>query len=284
MKINEKVVKKFIESTIKLQIANLSYIVISEMINDNYVARHSLEKDAKRVIDTILYMQNNLGQIFGKNFIEIIYFLISSKKISDDNLNEILCCYYMNYNEDIYKQAVLMNIKIQKMKIFKKNELAFMMANFILILNKACPIIIYNHEIKDFYKFNSLKNKYENTLEYWHKISTRGELFHKYDRSNITLIRDIDEITRQILLEKDLFTEALMIKNMFIFGSTTRNATTAYSDIDVIIVFKEELEIYKKNKFLNEIKSNLKRILETSVDICEFSEIVKFTDDLRKII
>ena len=282
MQINEKLIKKFIESTIRLWITDLSYVVISEMINDKYVARHPLEKDAKRIIDVILYMKNNLNQVFNKNLIEIIYFFISSKKISDSNINKVLCCYYSNYNEDVYKQAVMMNLEIKKMKIYRNHKMAFMMANFILLINNICPIIIYEHEIKSFTEFDSSKSEYESILGFWHEISSRGSRFHFYKKSN-TNVKNIDEIINIISSKKELFTEEYMIKSMFLFGSVTRNVANEYSDIDIIVLFKERVELYKKNTFIEEIKKYLNNILETSVDVCVLSEVLKFTDDLRSI-
>jgi predicted nucleotidyltransferase len=114
----------------------------------------------------------------------------------------------------------------------------------------------------------------------------------------------IDENRKEFCMEKNIieekikeyFSEQDSLTAVYLFGSVLEDRFQKKSDIDIALIFDENIEKYKKFKLRLKFINDLERVLQREVDIIDFEEanlkmqhqilsgrLISCTNNLRRV-
>ena len=171
-----------------------------------------------------------------------------------------------------------MHLKIINEVDYKNIEFAFIISNYIMLKNNRYPLILRPGR----------HNRYLGIIKE-NDYSKLSQLFllieSKKSKENINP-PSLKEIILNFKNIKDELKIKYKINKLYIYGSYLNNSQTINSDLDLIIIFDDDLLNYETKMYCNEIKKYLKDILNIEIDILTFRNTLKNFDNslLEKLI
>ena len=227
---------------------------------DKYKALSQAEVEVKNIKDSFLYTMSNCRQVFSQDLISKSYYLLTGEIIDINISNNIVMEFFKNYNCDCLTLAAIIHLYILNNVHLKAVEYAFIITNYVL-KHKGCSIVIPKSKY-------SMMNKKELILYFLD--NKEGDVKANHINQEYVL--------KEIAKDKCLLTGAYSVENMYLYGSFVKGTNTEYSDIDLLVVFKEHLECYKKNRNINILINIYSERFNANVDVINFTDILEGHD------
>lgn len=268
--INPKIFYRFVEFTSRLLKYDLAHEDYKMIALNKKEANTIIEKKVKRLSDSFMYLINQTSQIIDLEIIETSYFILTKKKITNNNSKRILENIYLNLEEDVYVRCCMIIFLIcGDMKLERKLEFSLLLVNFILLKENKYPIIFHENDKKTLKMY--IKMRFEKELIemiFMHEFQTRESL--KSSNTNVVKII-LDEVALILTNNKQKISNEFNVKHMFIYGSLAKQNTHKNSDIDLLVYMDNNLLNYAKYKKIKELKEFLIPKLGIDVDIIDFT-------------
>ena len=248
-------------------------IILNELIAESY-----LENELINLRDSYLYLINNTKQPLTLEMLDRTYYLLTNKNLNEEILYSILSYYYQNIDTKLYYLISILHLKIINEVDYKNIEFAFIISNYIMLKNNRYPLILRPGR----------HNRYLGIIKE-NDYSKLSQLFllieSKESKENINP-PSLKEIILNFKNIKDELKIKYKINKLYIYGSYLNNSQTINSDLDLIIIFDDDLLNYETKMYCNEIKKYLKDILNIEIDILTFRNTLKNFDNslLEKLI
>ena len=270
-KINIKLYYRFVKYVSKMLKNELPHERYKLITFDEYNAQTKVEKRVKRLAEAYLYLMNNVNQTLDEKIIETTYFILTHELLEKEITKKILKEYYKNYGETSHYLAVLIHLNVLENIKKQQYEFAFIMSNYIMLKKKRYPLIPYTYYVKEY--FESIKEKDKNKLTKVF-IDIESITFENKDKEEIKL----EEVIERLSKEKEKLKREYQIKNMYIYGSYSKGTNTNYSDLDLLVIYENELEKEEKRKLRKKLINYLSPLLKIGVDIIEFDTAMEKMD------
>jgi uncharacterized protein len=269
--INEKLFYRFVEFTSKLQKLDLPHEIYKQICLDNYTPQTKHEKLVKRNADAFRYLINCTSCDVDENLILTSYFILTGRKLSTKNVNYILSKYYHRLDDFPHQKASSLHLDIIDMKVDKKVEYAFLLANYVLIKRGYYPIIVYPND-RELYK-DAVKQRKHNPNQFY-LFLVQAEHFirksHNHKRLLTEEIKNLNEIITILKNESEVLKQRFYVKELYLYGSHVKQSNISTSDIDILVVLDKSVINYEKYEIIKKIKERLYGIMGCRVDVMEF--------------
>lgn len=271
---NEMEIKFFyrlVEYVSKMKKIDLPHERAKLIILDNYKAETKAELEVKSFAEAYLYIINNKNQILSTTIIKRAYYLLTGKMLREAKIKNILETYYRNYDESSHYLAALMHLEVLKNVRTRKIEFAFMITNLVMLKKKRNVVIPYEYVYKPYFK--AIKEKNIDKLMY---IYMEMEATNKPFKASPTLNKE--KIIKTIEENVSVIKNKYGVKKLYLYGSYAKEKTSLTSDVDLLIIFNENVTNYKKNQNAEILKEYLSEKLNQTVDLLDFTHAMENLD------
>ncbi|KFZ26206.1 MAG: Nucleotidyltransferase domain protein [Candidatus Izimaplasma bacterium HR2] len=262
---------RFVEFTSKLLKIDLTHEKFKLIILDKQKAETKTEMNIKSFADSYMFALNNVNQIFFRNTLQSMYFLLTHTKLEDSVCDKIISEYYISYDGPSHYLAALMHLYVMKTEIDRKHELAFIISNLIMIKKGRYPMVPYVFVHKSYLRAIKEENM-EKLMMIFSQIETKEK--HEIKESYVSKEIIIDTIKRL----KPNIVSKYKVKKLYLYGSYAKEITTTNSDIDFLVVYKDNLINLERSQRQNSLKEFLKRELDKTIDLLDFTHALNKLD------
>ena len=88
-------------------------------------------------------------------------------------------------------------------------------------------------------------------------------------------VYSVDEIRKIIYESKDYFEKKYFVDKFFLFGSYAKNLQTSHSDIDLLVTFKQPVDMFE---FID-LQDYLTKLFNKKIDLGTYNSLKKFIKD-----
>ncbi len=250
----------------------LQKIRAKEIILDEEAPINISEYLLKQITDSHNYLMNHTSDILDDYIFKTSYYLLTNTKLSDKKCQRLKQLYYLYKNFDLCEVIVEVVYEIGKSISFRKLEYALLLVNYFFVKKYGYQIKIPQIRHKDIRKmFNSKEQIFEILMVFISISKPENKSINQINTETIiSFFRD----------NQKYFINKYSIKNLYIFGSRSNKTEHPNSDLDLLIVFDDNImsmdAILNRNKLVDCIEEKLK----VSVDILFFKDAIKVIDTL----
>lgn len=270
--INEKLFYRFIEFTSKHVGIDLPHETFKLICLDCYTAQTHSEHRVKRFADAFRYLIHNVSSDVTQDLIKTTYFILTNRRLSKKINSFILEKYYQRLDDHPHQKATTLFLAVSNLRLTQKAEFAFLLANYVLIRRGFFPIIVYPNDKKVF--LDALKLGRTNTNPLYLFI-IQSEHFirktHQHQRLGPQEQKSKDEVVSLLKMHQETLQNQYHVKQLYLYGSYVKETNLATSDIDVLVVFEDDLINYEKNEVLKKLRTYLHDAINDRIDAMEFS-------------
>ncbi len=262
---------RFIEFTSRLVGNDLTHERIKLIILDNFKAESKTELKVKKFSDAYLFLLNNENQILTEDILTKAHYLLTNQLLERNMCKLIIQKFYQNIDDAPHHLAHLIHLLIVGMEIERKTEFAFMLTNYVMIKKGRNPIIPYEFIFDTYRETIDCKNK-NKLLRLISELEVTCS--DKFLEKNISQ----EELIKVILSNKNFIQNKFDIKKLYLYGSYAKNLITENSDIDLLVIYNENLINVQKNNINNKFKLYLNKLLNKTIDILDFTHALENLD------
>ena len=260
---------RFIEYVAMLNGISLPHERFKLIALDNYKAESENELLIKRFSEAYLFLINNKNQILTKEIIIKAYYLLTNKIIEDNIAKSILSTYYENYDEASHYLAGLIHLVVLDKVAERKIEFAFMISNLIM-LKKGRYVLIP-------YEFN--QDEYNEIIQN-RDIAKLTIFFGGIERYVSKTLLEPKEIEFDELIDKLKECKAVLrnkyhVRKLFLYGSYAKRKVSSVSDLDLLVIFSNDLLNFQRIQTVELMEKYLLRELEIKVDLLDFTHAME---------
>jgi predicted nucleotidyltransferase len=274
---------KFLHVYMKCDVVHETYKLLwFDMIE----AKTQAEKEVKNYIDAFKYLQNNKCEGITKKSLKRAYYLLTEHQLSDKKVEKLLEDYYKQREESAHINASIMHQTVYKLRPKKKLPFAHLLVNFILYKQGYTLFTLYPSEVE---KYQTAIKDLTKDWTIMYGVIVANEL---HNRKNEVQIRDNqlviskEKIIATIIEHKEELKDKYSIDSFYLYGSLLKGYEHQSSDIDLLIVIKQDLAIYEKYSIVTECKKYLENLFKSKVDLIDISQAIKIfgTNGIQKSI
>lgn len=262
---------RFVEFTSRLLGVDLPHERFKLIILDNFKAESKTERLVKRFSDAYLYLINNTNQSLTTSIIKKAYYLLTDIMLEDEKCKKIIEKFYKHYDETSHYLAALIHFVVLDNVEERKVEFAFMMSNLIMLKKKRNPFIPYEFMFDAYFK--AIENKNINKLMY---IYAEIEASSKPKYNTVELCQD--NIIEEIKNCKAILKGKYHVKKLYLYGSYAKQKTSLSSDLDLLVIFDQELLNFERCKNSDQLIQYLREKLQITIDLLDFTHAMDNLD------
>ena len=236
---------------------------IEQIANDEIRCLTEKELIAKRLINSLNYVFNNMNQTFNEEILNQSYYLLTHTLIDKEIVNKIVKMYYENYDNSAYYLTSLIHLFIIQNIKDKHIEFAFIISELIM-LKKNKTLLIPREYSHQKYKQAILNNDFSLLLRVFFDIEYVTDNNHPCKYTKDEIIQKIKEIKNDFISKFD-------IRKLYLFGSFVKETNNEQSDVDFLVILSEKLINIERLEQIDRIKGYLSGVLECSVDVLDFT-------------
>lgn len=270
-KIDTKYYYRFVEEVLKLRKINLPHERFKLIVLDEYKIETKEEGSVKSFADAYLYLLNNLNQVLTIDIIITTYYLLTKTKLNKKIAEKIITLFYLHYDETEHYLSALIHFTVLENVCKKRIEFAFMLSNYIMIKRNETVLIPFKIIHRNYYE--SIKEKNINKLMYLFAQMERRIKFNIIS-NNISKYKIIDFIKEK---QNEIRLRFGVLK-LFLYGSFSKEKRVNISDLDLLIIYEENLLNFERKKNNEELKKYLKDKLSINIDLIDFTHAMKNLD------
>lgn len=239
------------------------YEQIKHLYDDEKNAISINERNVKRTCNAFNFIFENMNQSFTEELITNAYYLLTYNILEETLAKEIISIYYQNIDNSAHYLSVLIHMYIMRNIKEKNVEFAFLISNYILY--KIDKVLIMPYEfIFDEYRQAVISEDLPKLMRIFYEV----EIIN-YEKRPCRYTKD--EIILIIKKEKAILKEQFKIKKLYLFGSYAKKRNLCKSDIDLLVVFENDLINIERKELTNDLKEYLMKLYDCDVDLLDFS-------------
>lgn len=240
---------------------------IGQIMRDEIRCLTEEELFIKRLINSLIYLFNNINQLFNEEMLKKLYYLLTNLLIDKELAGKIIQLYYENIDCSAYYLTALIHLYITDNIKEKPIEYAFIISELIMFKKKKTLIIPYEFSHQ---KYNRAIRNSDLQLLFKVFLETenhlKGSLPCKYTKDKI--IKKIKDIKDDLIVKFD-------IRKLYLFGSFAKGTNNESSDIDFLVILEEDLINIERLEQISLLKEYLSKLFECSVDVLDFTFALK---------
>ena len=267
---NQKVKYNFIKRLCQHVGIDLDPEIFKGIALNTLNAEYKSELLVRMIVDSFNYLLSNTAQSFDETIINNAYYLLTGNKLSIKLANKIVNYYYMYLDLPVHEMSCDIHYMILNLRIKKRVEFAFLIMSYLLIRKGYYPIIILK---EDNYRYKrAIEDFEESTLDFYSFIEMlefRVRKQYKGDDSVINVGKE--ELFHLLISNKEELQERYRLKNMYLFGSLSKDTSLKQSDIDLRVTFKDEWET-NKQALIRNLYDYIYQLTKSKIDLVETGE------------
>lgn len=284
-----KKVSKLIEKVLRYWDMDISHERFKAVIFSRDEFQTPLEERVKNYYDAYMYLLMNYKSPFTTSFIRKFYYIIFEKDLEESIALKISSKYMLLSNEPKITKAIELHIYVYALltdlKEYERWLISLMFFNWALVKQNIPCVYLIKTDLEKYAEYKNNENKLK-TLLY------NVVLFSKFQKKSYTnklkklSLEDIEVFFKE---KKEYLQEKYKVENAFLYGSFAKNTERIDSDIDLFIIFKEDISYQEKIQYKEELVKYLTKEFCRYVDIQEIfecipKEIILEATKIKKII
>lgn len=239
-----------------------------------------LEEKMKNYYDAYCYLLYNHKNVLSKDILKRFFYILSGVEPDEAQLIRLVSqFFFLDYLPPLDK-AIEFHLFVYKELKWKDYDeqliVSLMFFNYILVqagipaVHFIRPALHQYEQRRDEY-FNGTKGPlYKLLLEIVTKTKTQKKSFYK----NLTPL-SAREIIEQFMRDKTMLKNNYGVKNLYIFGSFAKNCQRIDSDIDLLIVFSQDISYEQKMKNVEYLSEYYFNVFNRFMDFTEIGDYVQ---------
>lgn len=251
-----------------------------DIVYGDCCAETKIERKYKRFYDCYVYMLANQRNEITVSFIRKVYYLLFEKELEIDEAIRIQSKFYYPSKEVPLQKIIDFHFFLYQcfptIQELDRKLLSFLFLNYLLYKYDFSPIVFLYQDLKE---YQEIKNKYEmgkktDAFFYFSQLLKKQKEQAKPYYANLIPL-DLNKIYDTIKSSKEDIQTLFQIQSVSIFGSFSQNKGRIDSDIDVWIIFEEEMTYENKLEKKKEFEKYLKNKLNRYIDSMEFNRFIQ---------
>ncbi len=266
---------KLIEKILRYYDMDISHERFKAIIYCQDEFQTSLEEKVKNYYDAYLYLLMNCKSPLTEVLIQKFYYIIFGKELKESIASKISSQYIFLSNESRITKAIDFHLYVYSLfneeKEYERWLISLMFFNYVLV-KENIPCIHLNKKDLDNYV------KYRNNVKRLKEILYDVVVYSKFQKKSYTKgLKELStEDIEQLLIQNQYeIQEKYKIDHIFIYGSFSKNTARIDSDIDLLVIFKEDMNYTEKTHCREELTKYLTNEFCRYVDIQEIFECIQ---------
>lgn len=252
-----------------------------KIIYDECEFNTPLELKIKRFYDGFIFLVNNKKTAILGSFLKRFYYLTTNIEMNDYISTDLASKFFYLSGSTSLEQAIIFHIDfynvLSDLEEYERTLISIMILNYILLKNDIPLIHMVRREVIKYMEYRDMyisgEKKYLN--EFIQSVISKNKYQDKsfYNKLKPLSLYEIEEI---LLSNKESIQKKFKVNKLMLFGSFFKGNYRFDSDIDLLIIFKEEISYEEKCLNVEGLKNYLYKIFNRYIDIHEI--FYKLTD------
>lgn len=255
----------------KINNRRVQKVRFKDIVLDKETPNSYEEVHYKEIVDTYIYLMNNVKSNIDISLFIKSYFLLTNKRISKKNACNLLSAYYSYKDCNVIELLSFILEEINQLIHFRKLEYSLLLINYFFKRFENNEIEIYQS------MFNSLKFMFsskENTLSAL--LMLKRSL--NYIKEQVFINVKKEDILDFFHFNKISIKEFFLVKRLFLFGSFSENMQHSQSDLDLLVVFNDSIANSEKIMLSKKLKKYIEEKLKVPTDVINFEYAITSMD------
>lgn len=269
-----KTVCKLIEKILRYWNMDFSHERFKAIIFSMEEYQTPLEEKIKNYYDAYMYLLMNHKSPFTSAFIRKFYYIIFEKELEESIALKIASRYIFLSTETKIMKAIELHFYVYSLlsdlKEFERWLISLMFLNYALVKQGIPCVYLIRTDLEKYAKYRNDKEKLKTML--YNVI-----LFSKFQKKSYTkqlrkiTLEEIEEVFRK---KRELLQERYKIEHIFLYGSFAKDTARLDSDLDLFVIFKEDISYQEKMQYKEGLVNYLTSEFCRYVDIQEIFECI----------
>ncbi|MCM1131735.1 MAG: nucleotidyltransferase domain-containing protein [Roseburia sp.] len=269
-----KKVGKLIEKILRFYDLNISHERFKGVIYSNDEFQTPLEEKIKNYYDAYMFLLMNHKTPFTSSIIQKFYYIIFEKEIDPSLALKISSKFIYLSNESKIFKAIDLHLFVysllEEVKEYERWMISLMFFNYILV-KEGIPCVYFVRS--DLEKYLAYQGNQKKLKELLYNVVIYSK-FQKKSYTNKLKNISVEDIDTFFLKNREYIQETYKIEHIFLYGSFAKNTARKDSDIDLLVVFKEDMNYEDKMNYKDELVKYLTKEFCRYVDIQEIFECI----------
>lgn len=261
-----------IEKLIKWEGLDVDHDFYKDIIYGNLPCQNEYDFFIKSLYDGYVYLTINRKNAFTKRMIKRFIYICFGRELDENLINDI----QTKFNEPINKSKIeiIVDNYIYFKEIIKEERMSslisFLILNYLLMHYDYRPIKptiakrkMFNDALEKYY-IGERKELYTLVLNLSMTETKQSKEYYK--KLKVLTLEDIEETLKS---EQNILEKVFLVKHISVFGSFIKNKQRLDSDIDLLVMFKEDISYQEKTKKQEELNEYLFKLFDRYIDIYE---------------
>lgn len=269
-----KTVSKLIEKILRYFDMDFSHERFKAVIFSKDEFQTPLEEKMKNYYDAYLFLLMNHKSPFTASLIRKFYFIFFEKELEESMALKISSKYIFLSNETKIMKAIELHFYIYSLlsdlKEYERWMVSLMFFNYVLVKQDIPCVYLIRTDLEKYREYQNDKQKLKTLL---HNVV----LFSKFQKRSYTkqlrmiTLEDIEAFFKE---HKESIQKAYKVEHIFLYGSFVKNTARLDSDIDLFVLFKEDISYQEKMQYKEELVKYLTSEFCRYVDVQEIFECI----------
>lgn len=245
----------------------------------------------KHSYDAYVFLLSNPNMLFSSSLLKRFFYILLGKEMIPEIITQLQAVYYNFGNEPVLEKILSTHFRAYALlaDIDEPHRVAasFMILNYLLLKNKMVPLRFF---ARDFIRYEQIKDDYISgnavpavnfLIEKLSTERTQSKEYYKHLRPIST--KDVMALLKE---NKETIQGLYKIRSLVLFGSFAKKTQNIESDIDLAVVFEEDISYEEKEQCAENLKEFLFLKAQRFVDIQEINPYMeeKFIAGFQKYI
>lgn len=261
----------------RLKDSTFPKLLAKEIILNKRQALTKAERELKSISNSLIYLTSNVSSEIAVPLIKESYYLLTHKQLNKDKASKIVSKYYEYIDCDLEELIINLLEELNVSIHYSKIQYALLLIYF-LFLKKRKEVVVITKNMKPLI-LQMLKDK--------GKLMELLRLFKNSSIENNGIKRlDKNEVLDYFSRNRRELKLRYPIKRLYLFGSYADGMNNENSDLDLLVIFNDEVTGVESLSLKNSLTEYLKNQLKTHVDIIQFQYAMDYMDimSLNKIL
>jgi len=242
-----------------------------EVILDKETLNSYEEIHYKEISDSYTFLMNNIKSPINSSIFIKSYFLLSNKRISQNNAWQFVSIYYQYKTCDVVELLSLLLEKINRTIRYKKIEYCLLLINYFFKRIIDEEIVVYPAMFSSLKNMLTSKENIITSLLLLKRSISYKEQNQKHGISKLQIM-DFFHTNKTILKTK------FLIKRLFLFGSFSEETSHDQSDLDILVIFDDSITKDEKSLLNKKVKNYIEEKLKIQTDVIDFDYAITSMD------
>lgn len=269
-----KKVGKLIEKILCYYDLNISHERFKAVIFSNDEFQTSLEEKIKNYYDGYMYLLMNQKSPLTTSIIKKFYYIIFEKELEEPLALKISSKYIFLSNETKIFKAIELHHYVYSLleeeREYERWMISLMFFNYSLV-KEGIPCVYLMR--RDLEKYLAYQNNQEKLKELLYNVVIFSK-FQKKSYTNKLKNISLEDLDTFFLENREYIQEAYKVEHIFLYGSFAKGTARIDSDIDLFVIFKEDISSQEKMQYKEELEKYLTKEFCRYVDIQEIFECI----------